>query len=73
MRYFGTPYRLRVNRADKNNRKGLGLKCNRSSISAILASLFGLEFSLQIYTELIGRTLDGLCCIYLPLKVLNTS
>ena len=43
---------LRVNRADKNNRTGLEMTSNTSSISAILASLFEHEFSLQLYMEL---------------------
>jgi hypothetical protein len=63
-RTFHYGLQLRVNRADKNNGKGLGLTNNSSSISAILASLFGLEFSLQIYIEVTGfskhyRIVDG--------------
>jgi hypothetical protein len=49
-KFWHTPCQLRANRADKNNRKGLGLTSNHgcdvsSSIPDILASLFRLEFS----------------------------
>jgi hypothetical protein len=44
-----TPYELRVNRADKNNRKKLELSSNSSSISAILPSLFGLIIYLPLH------------------------
>jgi hypothetical protein len=52
MANFSQWFQLRVNRADKTNRKRLELASKSSSISAILASLFGLNFSLQTYMEL---------------------